>query len=158
MKKGFTLIELLGVLAILGILAVITVPIIQGLLESGEENSKNMQIESFEKAARSWAGTHVFDMPAADIDESKELCLDELIEDGYLDALNEDTKTSYTYSDSNYYIKVNGRDDTYYDLYSSCFTIKNDGSADKANYEYTFTERIIDKDGNLVTDENTSTE
>ena len=150
MKKGFTLIELLGVLAILGILAVITVPIIQGLLESGEEESKNMQIESFEKAARSWAGTHVFAMPAADTDEFKKLCLNELIEDGYLDALQKD--------DGTYYIKVNGRDDTYYDLYSSCFTIKNDGSADKANYEYTFTERIIDKDGNLVTDENTSTE
>ncbi len=158
MKKGFTLIELLGVLAILGILAVITVPIIQGLLESGEENSKNMQIESFEKAARSWAGTHVFAMPDAGQTRSEPLRLSELIDEGFLDALNEDTKTSYTYSDSNYYIKVNGRDDTYYDLYSSYFTIKNNGSADKANYEYTFTERIIDKDGNLVTDENTSTE
>ena len=156
MKKGFTLIELLGVLAILGILAVITVPIIQGLLESGEEESKNMQIESFEKAARSWAGTHVFAMPGPD--ETKELCLDQLIEEGYLDALNEDTKTSYTYSDSNYYIKVNGRDDTYYNLYSSCFTITNKETSEKANYEYTFTEQIIDKDGNLVTDENTSTE
>lgn len=142
MKKGFTLIELLGVLAILGILAVITVPIIQGLLESGEEDSKNMQIESFEKAARSWAGTHVFAMPGPD--ESKELCLDKLIEDGYLDALQKDDRT--------YYIKVNGRDSSEFVLKDTCFTITNEGTSEKANYKYEYSGKIKDENGNVVED------
>lgn len=135
MKKGFTLIELLGVLAILGILAVITVPIIQGLLESGEEESKNMQIESFEKAARSWAGTHVFAMPGPD--ETKELCLDQLIEDGYLDALQKD--------DGTYYIKVNGRDSGEFVLGETCFIITNEGTSEKANYKYEYSGKIKDE-------------
>ncbi len=144
MKKGFTLIELLGVLAILGILAVITVPIIQGLLESGEENSKNMQIESFEKAAKSWAGTHVFAMPAADTDEFKKLCLNELIEDGYLDALQKDDRT--------YYIKVNGRDSSEFVLKDTCFTITNEGTSEKADYKYEYSGKIKDENGNVVED------
>lgn len=144
MKKGFTLIELLGVLAILGILAVITVPIIQGLLESGEEESKNMQIESFEKAAKSWAGTHVFDMPAADTDESKKLCLDKLIEDGYLDALQKD--------DGTYYIKVNGRDSSEFVLDETCFIIINKGTSKKADYKYEYSGKIKDENGNIVED------
>ena len=142
MKKGFTLIELLGVLAILGILAVITVPIIQGLLESGEEESKNMQIESFEKAVRSWAGTHVFAMPGPD--ETKELCLDQLIEEGYLDALQKDDET--------YYIKVNGRDSSEFVLDETCFIITNEGTSEKANYKYEYSGKIKDENGNIVDD------
>ena len=133
MKKGFTLIELLGVLAILGILAIITVPIIQGLLESGEEDSKEMQIASFEKAAKSWAGNNVFDMPAAKSQEKKIICLKDLIDKGYLDALKDE---------GGYYIKVNGRDDSEFDLYASCFTITNEGTEEKAYYKYDFTEVI----------------
>lgn len=133
MKKGFTLIELLGVLAILGILAIITVPIIQGLLESGEEDSKEMQIASFEKAAKSWAGNHVFDMPGPGETTEEPICLRKLINDGYLDALKDD---------DGYYIKVNGRDDSEFDLDASCFTITNKGTEEKADYQYDFTEVI----------------
>lgn len=132
MKKGFTLIELLGVLAILGILAVITVPIIQGLLESGEEESKAMQIESFEKAARSWAGTHVFAMPGPG-ETKTDLTLRVLIDDGYLDALQDDGEK--------YYIKVNGRDDATYNLDASYVEIYNNpADSNNNNYEYTFHE------------------
>lgn len=148
MKKGFTLIELLGVLAILGILAIITVPIIQGLLESGEEDSKEMQIASFEKAAKSWAGNNVFAMPAAKSQEKKIICLKDLIDKGYLDALKDE---------GGYYIKVNGRDDSEFNLEKTCFTIINDGTSDKAHYQYKYKGYIINEDG-TETEDTKSTE
>lgn len=146
MKKGFTLIELLGVLAILGILAIITVPIIQGLLESGEEDSKEMQIASFEKAAKSWAGNHVFAMPGPGETTKDPICLRKLINDGYLDALKDE---------EDYYIKVNGRDDSEFDLDASCFTIRNEGTEGKADYQYEFTEKIINANSTANTETTT---
>ena len=124
MNKGFTLIELLGVLAILAILALVTVPLIQGLIEDSLDSSTEVQEESFEKAAESWAGKNVFALPSAGNDQ--EVCLDVLIEGGFLETNSDGT------------IKV-GNSDEEYNLSKSCVKITNTGTSTQANYKYEFT-------------------
>lgn len=124
MNRGFTLIELLGVLAILAILAVITVPLIQGLIEGGLDDSKAVQEESFEKAAESWAGQNVFVLPSAG--SNRDVCLDVLIDEGFLE----------TNSSGNIMV---GNSDKEYDLSKSCVRITNKGTSTQANYKYEFT-------------------
>ena len=119
MKKGFTLVELLGVLAILAILAVITVPLIQGLIEDGLDDSKKIQEDSFEKAARSWAGSNAFSLPEEG--EYKEVTLGQLVDGGFLE----------TNSDGN--IMVSGSDEEY-DLAKDCVII----TKGKKSYKYKF--------------------
>ncbi len=126
MNKGFTLIELLGVLAILAILAVITVPLIQGLIEGGLDDSKTVQEESFEKAAESWAGSNAFSLPENKNDYTT-VSLKKLIDDGFLE----------TNSDGN--ITIGGSDETY-NLNKACVKITNEGTSTQANYKYEFSE------------------
>ncbi len=123
MNKGFTLVELLGVLAILAILAVITVPLIQGLIEDGLDDSRKIQEESFEQAAESWAGSNIFTLPSAG--SYRYVCLDQLIEDGFLETNSDGT------------ITVSGSDKEY-DLENSCVQISNEGTSSKADYKYNF--------------------
>lgn len=124
MNKGFTLVELLGVLAILAILALITVPLIQGLIEGGLDDSREIQEASFEQAAESWAGSNVFALPSAGGNQT--VCLQELIDDGFLET---DSDGSISVSNS----------DQQYNLEKSCVKITNEGTSTKADYKYEFT-------------------
>ena len=126
MNKGFTLIELLGVLAILAILAVITVPLIQGLMEDSLEDSKEIQEESFEKAAESWAGSNAFSLPENKNDYTT-VSLKKLIEEGFLETNSDGT------------INISNSDEVY-DLNAACVKITNNGTSTKANYKYEFSE------------------
>ena len=62
MKKGFTLVELLGVIVILGIIATLTVPLIQRTIIEKNEEAYNLQIKSFEDAAKNWANDHIYEL------------------------------------------------------------------------------------------------
>lgn len=125
MNRGFTLVELLGVLAILAILAVITVPLIQSLIEGGLDDSQQIQEESFEQAAESWAASEVFALPSPGKENSIEVCLDVLIEEGFLE----------TNSDGSITV---GNSDKEYNLAKSCVTITNEGTSTQAEYKYEF--------------------
>ncbi|MBR3198508.1 MAG: prepilin-type N-terminal cleavage/methylation domain-containing protein [Bacilli bacterium] len=81
MKKGFTLIELMGVIIILGIIGLIVTPIIQGLIKENSETLCLDQIKVFERAAKNYVSAH----PYADYSEGKELSLEDLKNEGYLD-------------------------------------------------------------------------
>lgn len=61
-KKGFTLVELLGVIVILGIIATITVPLIQRTIIENTETLYNDQVNSFEKAAKNYVASDVYNM------------------------------------------------------------------------------------------------
>lgn len=61
-KKGFTLIELLGVIVILGIIATITTPLVQRIIVESKEKAYNDQVSSFEKAAKSYTSSKIFQM------------------------------------------------------------------------------------------------
>lgn len=129
MKRGFTLIELLGVLVILGVLAVITVPLVQSLITGAGEDSRTVQEKAFIKAAKSWAGDHVFNLPEAG--SYKSVYLIELISAGYLDANKESGQ---------YYIKKSGTNNEY-NLKEACVKISNVSKDNtKAKYEYEFSE------------------
>ena len=82
-KKGFTLVELLGVIVILGIIATITVPLIQRTIVENTEKAYNDQVTSFEKAAKNYVASDVYNMTSC----QTRICtvsLKELQEKGYL--------------------------------------------------------------------------
>ena len=82
-KNGFTLVELLGVIVILGIIATITVPLIQRTIIENTEEAYNDQVTSFERAAKNYAASDVYNMTNC----QTKICtisLKELQEKGYL--------------------------------------------------------------------------
>ena len=65
MKKGFTLIELLAVIAILGIIVMITVPIINGAINTSKSKAYDRQKESIIEAARSYMSKNPANLPVS---------------------------------------------------------------------------------------------
>lgn len=65
--KGFTLIELMGVVILIGILALITVPVINGVIQSSRESALKTQKALIEKAGKSWAIEHVVELNELDV-------------------------------------------------------------------------------------------
>ncbi len=88
MKKGFTLVELLGVIVILGIIATLTVPLIQRTIIEKNEEAYNLQIKSFEDAAKNWANDHIYELTCENTCVNpplKTLTIEELQKEGFLD-------------------------------------------------------------------------
>lgn len=82
-NKAFTLIELLGVIVVLGIIATITVPVVQRTILESTENAYEDQIASFERAAREYVGSDVYNMTSCK-DHVCTVSLKTLQEQGYL--------------------------------------------------------------------------
>jgi len=61
MNKGFTLVELLAVIVILTIIGTVGTATINNYINTSRAKSLDMQYESIEKAAQSYASKHVFD-------------------------------------------------------------------------------------------------
>ena len=81
-NRGFTLVELLGVIVILSIIAVITVPLVQRTILENTEEVYNDQVLSFERAARNYTNSAVYNMTRCE--PSCSISLKELQEKGYL--------------------------------------------------------------------------
>lgn len=81
-NRGFTLVELLGVIVILSIIAVITVPLVQRTILENTEEVYNDQVLSFERAARNYTNSDVYNMTRCE--PSCSISLKELQEKGYL--------------------------------------------------------------------------
>ena len=61
MNKGFTIVELLAVIIILAIIGTVGTVTVNNYINTSRTKSLNMQYESIEKAAQSYASKHVFD-------------------------------------------------------------------------------------------------
>ena len=85
-NKGFTLVELLGVIVVLGIIATITVPLVQRTIIEKTEDSYNKQVTSFEKAAKNYVASDVYNMSSCT--SGCPVTLKELQEKGFLPSGN----------------------------------------------------------------------
>ncbi len=77
-EKGFTLVELLAVIVILALIALITVPIINGTINSSKERLEKEQYERVEQAVKTYTAKNVSDDCAC-------VSIDDLKQDGYLE-------------------------------------------------------------------------
>lgn len=83
-NKAFTLVELLGVIVILGIIATITVPIVQRTILEQTEEAYQDQVTSFEKAAKSYVASDVYNMATRCLNRTCTVSLDTLQKEGFL--------------------------------------------------------------------------
>ncbi len=83
-NNAFTLVELLGVIVVLGIIAVITVPIVQRTILESTEDAYNEQIDSFEKAAKNYVASDIYNISARCLNKTCTVSLKILQEKGFL--------------------------------------------------------------------------
>ena len=114
-NKGFTLAELLGVIIILGVIALISITAITNTMKENKEELYNIQINNIIVGAKTWASSHVFELPEQD-GESITLTLAELKQDGFVESditnpktnelFSNDLKVKITKIDNNYNYEV----------------------------------------------------
>lgn len=83
-ENGFTLIELLAVLVILGIIVAIAIPAVGNIIENARGDANEAEVELVEDAARLYFIEN----------EGDEVTVQQLIDDGYLENLSDDSSIS----------------------------------------------------------------
>lgn len=114
-NKGFTLVEVLGVIIILGAIAAIATITVNNTLKENKQNLYDIQISYIITGAKSWASSHVFELPEND-GEVITLTLGQLKQEGLVenDITNPITKQPFDNSmqititkvDNNYEYKI----------------------------------------------------
>ena len=110
-NNGFTLVELLGVIIILGVIALISITSISNTMKESKESLYNQQIDNIIVGAKTWASSHVFELPEND-GESITLTLEQLKKDGFVEDDITNPKTNELFEDT-MQIKITKIDNNY---------------------------------------------
>lgn len=110
-NKGFTLAELLGVIIILGVIALISITAITNTMKENKEELYNIQINNIIVGAKTWASSHVFELPEQD-GESITLTLAELKQAGFVENDITNPKTNEQFS-NDLLVKITKIDNNY---------------------------------------------
>ena len=96
-KSGFTLAELIGIIVILAVIALITITSVTNIMKENTEKLYQIQINNIITSAKTWASSHVFELPEND-DEYIELTLLQLKEAGLVEENITNPKTEQLFS------------------------------------------------------------
>lgn len=124
-KKGFTLIELLAVIAILGILLTLAYVGVSQYLT----RARNAVYEDFENNIETGAANYLIDHTGyiPDIGETVTFDVNKLINEGYIEELEDPSDTSKNCNDESYAI-ITRKEDTASNMdidYSACLVCSN---------------------------------
>ena len=98
MKKGFTLVEMIGVVTILAVLMMIASIPVTKTLKDFTKKAYQTEIENIEKAAKLWGNENPDKLPK-EIDETMNIYLYELQNNGYLESKIINPKTNKKFND-----------------------------------------------------------
>ena len=110
-KAGFTLAELLGIIIILAVIALISITSITNIMKENKEDLYNIQIDNIIVGAKTWASSHVFELPEND-GESITLTLEQLKQAGFVEDDIINPKTNELFS-NDLQVKITKVDNNY---------------------------------------------
>lgn len=124
-KRGFTMIELLAVIIILGILVTMAVVSVSGVMNSSYDTTYDTFETSMEEAATSYLLDHTGEIPNEG--EVVRLSAAMLVEEGYLDYMEDPRNEAENCQDDSYILVSRGNDVGYnFDLsYKACLICGN---------------------------------
>lgn len=107
-KRGFTMIELLAVIIILGILVTMAVVSVSGVMNSSYDTTYDTFETSMEEAATSYLLDHTGEIPNEG--EVARLSAAMLVEEGYLDYMEDPRNEAENCQDDSYILVSRGND------------------------------------------------
>lgn len=110
-KKAFTLVELMGIIIILAVISSIALITITNTLKENKEQLYQIQINNIIVGAKTWASSHVFELPVND-GEAITLTLQQLKQAGLVDEDITNPKTNELFDD-NMQVKITKVDNNY---------------------------------------------
>lgn len=95
-EKAFTLIEMLGVIVIIGLILIIAIPNLAKILNGNKEQEFDSYYDLVEEAALVYAGKITDELGTSKNSGCKDITLDELIKEGYVQNFNDSSITCST--------------------------------------------------------------
>ena len=110
-SPGFTLAELIGIIVILAVIALISITSVTNIMKENTEKLYQIQLDNIITSAKTWASSHVFELPEND-GEYIELTLLQLKQAGFVDEDITNPKTEELFSD-NLKVRITKVDNNY---------------------------------------------
>ena len=112
-KRGITLIELIAVLALMALILGLIFPNVNRIINNSKNSTGNVQNQSIIEAAKQYLMDHIDEDINFDTNQSVDVTLKTLVENGYLTNNPKDSKTGKKYNQFTSKVTITKENNTY---------------------------------------------